>query len=345
VEGDDAPAAASSRAGLAAQLQELQTALVLGQAIISTTAAGAGRLLEVLEDGTTQNIMIQIRDEVSAPEAEVLKESVAALLDRGVAVVLLPVEAAKVNDFKTVVTGLPAERVGAAFSLPDVSSTDAVEMINSLNAAVGTYLITAEKDVPLVEGSADPKHPSPQASVVRDLAVSAVRQLANLAKAGRTRRMMLSLPQSRPSVPLVAKLEKMDIGLVLESTAIEFSNAKGTPTQQQTGKTMNFTDSFLGCLVTDRSDGLFATVVADEQGVALGLAYSSHESIGEAVQTRQGVYHSRSRGLWYKGLTSGATQVLYRIDVDCDKDALRFTVFQNEPGGFDHLLFSFDGWN
>ena len=50
----------------------------------------------------------------------------------------------------------------------------------------------------------------------------------------------------------------------------------------------------------------------------------------------QGVYHSRSRGLWIKGATSGATQELLRIDADCDRDCLRFTVRQ-QPPGFCHL--------
>ena len=46
----------------------------------------------------------------------------------------------------------------------------------------------------------------------------------------------------------------------------------------------------------------------------------------------RGVYWSRSRGgLWRKGDTSGAWQALYAIVMDCDGDALRFTVQQNCP--------------
>jgi phosphoribosyl-ATP pyrophosphohydrolase len=83
---------------------------------------------------------------------------------------------------------------------------------------------------------------------------------------------------------------------------------------------------------SDRPDGLWPTVVVDEAGVALGLAYSSSLSLGRAIQQRRGVYHSRSRGVWVKGETSGATQDLIGIDLDCDRDALRFTVRQHEPG-------------
>jgi len=83
---------------------------------------------------------------------------------------------------------------------------------------------------------------------------------------------------------------------------------------------------------TDRSDGLYSTLVVDEQNHALGLVYSSHESIAETVRTGTGVYHSRKRGLWYKGATSGATQEILRISWDCDSDCLRYTVRQAGNG-------------
>ncbi len=90
-------------------------------------------------------------------------------------------------------------------------------------------------------------------------------------------------------------------------------------------------------LVTDRADGLFPTVVCDERGMALGLVWSSRESIRAAVAERRGIYWSRSRGsLWRKGASSGAVQELLRIDLDCDRDALRFTVRQH-GSGFCHL--------
>lgn len=83
---------------------------------------------------------------------------------------------------------------------------------------------------------------------------------------------------------------------------------------------------------TDRPDGLYATVVVDEHGVALGLVYSSTESIAESIRTGTGVYQSRERGLWYKGATSGATQEIVGMDWDCDSDCLRFTVKQAGKG-------------
>lgn len=98
---------------------------------------------------------------------------------------------------------------------------------------------------------------------------------------------------------------------------------------------MDLGDAIAGPLTSDRADGLWPTVVVDELGVALGLAYSSAESVRVAVRERRGVYWSRSRGLWRKGETSGDSQELLRVDVDCDRDALRFTVRQR-GGGFCH---------
>lgn len=86
---------------------------------------------------------------------------------------------------------------------------------------------------------------------------------------------------------------------------------------------------------SDRPDGLVPTVVTDESGIAMGLAYSSEESILEALRTQTGVYQSRKRGLWIKGATSGDTQELIRIALDCDNDTLKFVVRQK--GRFCHL--------
>jgi len=99
---------------------------------------------------------------------------------------------------------------------------------------------------------------------------------------------------------------------------------------------LDLADAIVAPLVGDRPDGLWPTVVVDERGVALGLVYSSRESIREAVRRGQGVYQSRSRGLWVKGETSGAVQELLRIDLDCDRDSPRFVVRQTGPG-FCHL--------
>lgn len=92
-------------------------------------------------------------------------------------------------------------------------------------------------------------------------------------------------------------------------------------------------DAVAACLRSDRPDGLWPTVVTNERGQALGLAYSNHDSVSASLESGNATYWSRSRGeLWQKGLTSGATQQLLRVDTDCDDDALRYTVTQAGRG-------------
>ena len=80
-------------------------------------------------------------------------------------------------------------------------------------------------------------------------------------------------------------------------------------------------------------DGVWPTVVCDELGRTLGLVWSTRESLERAVTERRGIYWSRSRSaVWVKGETSGSTQELLRVDLDCDRDALRFTVRQHGIG-------------
>ncbi|MCC6221300.1 MAG: phosphoribosyl-ATP diphosphatase [Deltaproteobacteria bacterium] len=95
---------------------------------------------------------------------------------------------------------------------------------------------------------------------------------------------------------------------------------------------LSLADAFCAVLNSDRADGLWPTVITDEYGMALGLAWSSKESLAKALSIRKGVYHSRSRGLWVKGESSGAEQELLRIKIDCDRDCLCFVVRQHGSG-------------
>jgi phosphoribosyl-ATP pyrophosphohydrolase len=95
---------------------------------------------------------------------------------------------------------------------------------------------------------------------------------------------------------------------------------------------LNLADAIAAPLRSDRPDGLWPTVVADRHGTALGLVYSSVDSLRVAVEQRRGVYQSRSRGLWVKGESSGNVQRLLRVTPDCDRDALLFTVDQQGDG-------------
>lgn len=98
---------------------------------------------------------------------------------------------------------------------------------------------------------------------------------------------------------------------------------------------LDLAEAFLAPLMARQPSGPWPTVVCDEQGVALGLAWSDAESVREALASGRGVYHSRRRGLWVKGLESGCAQDLLGLDLDCDRDALRAVVRQH-GGGFCH---------
>lgn len=95
-----------------------------------------------------------------------------------------------------------------------------------------------------------------------------------------------------------------------------------------TGK-LKLDDALFSCLDFDKAE-LMPTVVQDvDTNQVLMLAYSTKESLQEAINKKAGVYYSRSRQeLWQKGLTSGNTQALVNIDYDCDGDTLLFKVKQ-----------------
>lgn len=121
------------------------------------------------------------------------------------------------------------------------------------------------------------------------------------------------------------------------TTAKEVASLDSLGSDAQVGMALHTGHMDLGevisaILKSDRPDGLFPTIVADEYGKALGLVYSNSKSITESINKRQGIYFSRKRGLWTKGESSGATQELVKILIDCDHDTLLFVVKQNGLG-------------
>ncbi|MGB4704978.1 MAG: phosphoribosyl-ATP diphosphatase [Candidatus Saccharicenans sp.] len=80
-------------------------------------------------------------------------------------------------------------------------------------------------------------------------------------------------------------------------------------------------------------EGLLPTIVYDENGNVLMLAWSSPESLKKSLENGLACYYSRSRKkLWIKGETTGNFQELLRVRSDCDGDSLLFVVRQKGSG-------------
>jgi phosphoribosyl-AMP cyclohydrolase len=76
--------------------------------------------------------------------------------------------------------------------------------------------------------------------------------------------------------------------------------------------------------------GLVAALAQQhDSGEMLMLAWMNREAVTETLRTGTVHYWSRSRGkLWRKGETSGQTQRLIELRVDCDGDAVLLLVDQ-----------------
>ena len=76
--------------------------------------------------------------------------------------------------------------------------------------------------------------------------------------------------------------------------------------------------------------GLVPAIVQDAgTGTVLMLAWMDAHALAYTLDTRRGTYWSRSRGeYWIKGLTSGRTQEVTGVRLDCDADAVLVTVKQ-----------------
>jgi phosphoribosyl-AMP cyclohydrolase len=82
------------------------------------------------------------------------------------------------------------------------------------------------------------------------------------------------------------------------------------------------------------ANGLVTAVVTDvKSGDVLMVAHMNEEAIRKTVASGEAWYYSRSRkALWRKGATSGHTQRVVELRVDCDQDALWLKVEQSGEG-------------
>lgn len=78
------------------------------------------------------------------------------------------------------------------------------------------------------------------------------------------------------------------------------------------------------------ADGLIPVIAQDHKsGRVLMMAWMNAEALQLTAQTQTAVYFSRSRAkLWHKGESSGHTQTVHDIRLDCDADVIVLSVTQ-----------------
>lgn len=84
------------------------------------------------------------------------------------------------------------------------------------------------------------------------------------------------------------------------------------------------------------ADGLIAAVVQEHgTGDVLMVAWMDDDALARTLETREATYFSRSRGeQWIKGATSGHTQHVHSVRLDCDGDTVLLSV--DQVGGACH---------
>ena len=77
----------------------------------------------------------------------------------------------------------------------------------------------------------------------------------------------------------------------------------------------------------DFSKGLVPAIVQNaETGRVLMLAYMDAEAWRKTTETGRAWFHSRTRGLWEKGATSGSYMEVVEASLDCDLDTILLRV-------------------
>lgn len=244
----------------------------------------------------------------------------ADVLDAGAEAIVVPADAASALFDGSDVPALPYERI-----ILHVDASSAVVVPQYAERGLAGVLVTLPDGLSLQDAQAS------------DL----VRRYADAVAAKKTGRpvFVATGPQgTAPSLQDAALLAGLGASLVVKTSQLALIKQEG---EAAPAGSLDLVGALTASLQSDRTDGLFpTTVVASALGTSLGLVYSSRQSVRESLLTGSAVYQSRTRGLWRKGETSGATQEVVRIRADCDTDALEFTVRQRagqEHAGFCHL--------
>jgi phosphoribosyl-ATP pyrophosphohydrolase/phosphoribosyl-AMP cyclohydrolase len=81
-----------------------------------------------------------------------------------------------------------------------------------------------------------------------------------------------------------------------------------------------------------KGNGLVTVVTQDAvSGRVLMVAHADREALERTLATGEMYYHSRTRGLWHKGATSGNRQRVVSLTRDCDGDAVLARVVPAGP--------------
>jgi phosphoribosyl-AMP cyclohydrolase len=86
------------------------------------------------------------------------------------------------------------------------------------------------------------------------------------------------------------------------------------------------------------ASGLVTCVTTDARdGQVLMVAHMNEQALLRTIETGEAWYWSRSRQqLWRKGATSGQTQTVVEMRIDCDQDAVWIKVRVGGDGGACH---------
>lgn len=99
------------------------------------------------------------------------------------------------------------------------------------------------------------------------------------------------------------------------------------------------------CLMPDNSPGALRPAIVQDasNGAVLMLAWMDDEALSRTLETRRATYWSRSRGeYWVKGETSGHTQHVREVRLDCDGDTILLRVDQVGPACHTNAATCFD---
>lgn len=93
----------------------------------------------------------------------------------------------------------------------------------------------------------------------------------------------------------VGRLHRHDVGVLFPAGVATTPEEVAAAEANAAVESLDAGACLAACVRSDRPDGLFTTVVADECGRALGLVYSNGVSVAESIRCGRGVYYSRSR--------------------------------------------------